>query len=68
MTTKFSITTINDLIKDGEGKDLLDAKEYLLKYFYPLNNGMVLFVDGRKKNMLSQESFRTTYGPYWGVG
>jgi len=67
MTAKFSIAKVNDLIKNGERKDLLDAKEYLLQYFYPLNNGMVLFVDGKKKTMLSQESFRTTYGNRIGV-
>ncbi len=67
MTAKFSISKTNDLIKNGQRKDLLDAKEYLLQYFYPLNNGMILFCERGKKTMLSQESFRTTYGNRIGV-
>ena len=62
MASKFSVAKTNELIKHGERKDYLDAKEYLMKFFYPLTNGMIYFVNKDKKVMLTQESFKATYG------
>lgn len=62
MASKFSVAKTNELIKHGERKDYLDAKEYLMKFFYPLTNGMIYFVNKDKKVMMTQESFKATYG------
>lgn len=67
MALKFSVSKTNDLIKNGERKDHLDAKEYLLQFFYPLTNGMIYFVNKDKKAMLTQESFKATYGNRIGI-
>ena len=47
---KFSFVELKRLITDGQLKDLQDAKNYVLQFFYPLTNGMVMFAnDGVKK-------------------
>lgn len=63
---KFSFTELKRLIVDGNLKDLQDAKNYILKYFYPLTNGMIMFINGNDKIILSSEVFRTTYASRFG--
>jgi len=63
---KFSFVELKRLITDGNLKDLQDAKNYILKFFYPLTNGMVMFANGSEKKMLSIEVFRTTYAGRFG--
>jgi hypothetical protein len=63
---KFSFTELKRLIKDGQLKELQDAKNYILRFFYPLTNGMVMFANGGVKKMLSTEVFRTTYASRFG--
>lgn len=65
-TDKFTFTELKRLITDGQLKDLQDAKNYILKFFYPLTNGMVMFANGSDKKMLSIEVFRTTYASRFG--
>jgi len=65
-SNKFSFTELKRLIADGRLRDLQDAKNYILKYFYPLTNGMIMFANGGIKKMLSTEVFRTTYASRFG--
>ena len=65
-SNKFSFTELKRLIADGQLRDLQDAKNYILNYFYPLTNGMVMFANGGIKKMLSTEVFRTTYASRFG--
>ena len=65
-TDKFAFTELKRLITDGQLKDLQDAKNYVLKFFYPLTNGMVMFANDGVKKMLSIEVFRTTYASRFG--
>ena len=58
---KFSFTVLKELYINGNLKDNMDAKNYLLKFFYPLSNGMIMFVSNNKKTMLSEVIFRSTY-------
>ena len=46
---KFSLTELKRRVADGQRRDLMDAKEYIQKYFYPLSNGMILFVPVARK-------------------
>ena len=41
---KFSLTELKRLVADGQRRDLMDAKEYIQKYFYPLSNGFFLLL------------------------
>ena len=34
---KFSLTELKRLVADGQRRDLMDAKEYIQKYFFPLS-------------------------------
>lgn len=62
---KFSFVELKRLITYGQLRDLQDAKNYILKFFYPLTNGMVMFANGERK-MLSIDVFRTTYASRFG--
>ena len=46
---KFSLTELKRLVADGQRRDLMDAKEYIQKYFYPLSNGMIVCNPWREK-------------------
>ena len=63
---KFSFVELKRLITDGQLKDLQDAKNYVLKFFYPLTHGRVMFANDGVKKMLSIEVFRTTYASRFG--
>lgn len=63
---KFSFTELKRLISDGPLKDLQDAKNYILKFFYPLTNGMIMFVDEGVKKMISIDVFKNTYAQRFG--
>ena len=56
---KFSLTELKRLVADGQRRDLMDAKEYIQKYFYPLSNGMILFVTRGEKKLLTMDAFKT---------
>ena len=63
---KFSLTELKRLVADGQRRDLMDAKEYIQKYFYPLSNGMILFVTRGEKKLLTMDAFKTAWAARFG--
>jgi hypothetical protein len=59
METKFTLTELKNLYTNGVLKDHNDAKNYVSKYFYQLDSGMIYFSSKRK--LLPLDVFRTTY-------
>ena len=64
---KFSLTELKRLVADGQRRDLMDAKEYIQKYFYPLSNGMILFVTRGEKKLLTMDAFKTAWAARFGA-
>lgn len=58
---KFELTELKRLFKDGTLKDHLDAKNYILKFFYPTDSGMIVFKNDDDVTMMTMETFRATY-------
>ena len=66
MNNKLSFVELNRLIVDGPLKDFGDAKEYILKYCFPLTNGMIMVLENNVKKMVPIETFRTVYASRFG--
>ena len=57
MAEIFSRTELKRLHQEGMLKDHLDAKKYVAKFYFPLQNGMVYFKDANNDKMLTIDTF-----------
>lgn len=54
----FSFKTMNDLYENGQLKERLDCKNYILDYFIPTTKGTHVLNDGDALEILQKDTLR----------
>lgn len=60
-TTKFNLEKAHEHFQTGPLKDHLDCKNYILKYFYPTEDGLHFVWNGSEFVVYSKETLRDVY-------
>ena len=61
MENEFCFIKMNQLYENGQLKDHLDCKNYISKYFQPLNNGTHAFIENNTISIIQDETMNKLY-------
>ena len=61
MENEFCFIKMNQLYENGQLKDHLDCKNYISKYFQPLNNGTHAFIENNTISIIQDETMNKVY-------